>query len=106
MMGDSRLGTNRGVAILRDKIFFCTDNAHLLALDRGSGKLVWEKTMAPEMAPGETHHYGGTMAPLIVHDTIIAGVAGADEGIRGFVAAYKPDNGAVAVAALDRAAPR
>jgi cytochrome c553 len=40
MVGDARLGTNRGVAILQDKVFFLTDNAHLLALDRGTGKLL------------------------------------------------------------------
>ena len=34
MLGDAKLGTNRGVAILRDQVFFVTDNAHLLALDR------------------------------------------------------------------------
>src|SRR5881227_1858981 len=88
MDDDARLGTNRGVAILRDKVFFVTDNAHLLALDRGTGKLLWETPMAPEM-PGERHHYGGTVAPLIVGDTVVAGVAGADAGIRGFVAAFK-----------------
>jgi PQQ-dependent dehydrogenase (methanol/ethanol family) len=92
MVGDAKLGTNRGVAILRDKVFFVTDNAHLLALDRATGKLSWEVTMAPDTAG---QHYGGTTAPLIVTDTIIAGVAGADEGIRGFVAAFRPDNGAV-----------
>ena len=93
MVGDARLGTNRGVAILRDKVFFVTDNAHLLALDRATGTLLWERPMAPPMASNEHHHYGGTMAPLVVNDTVIAGVAGADEGIRGFVAAYKADNG-------------
>jgi PQQ-dependent dehydrogenase (methanol/ethanol family) len=90
MVGDARLGTNRGVALLRDKVFFVTDNAHLLALDRATGKLLWEITLAPDTAG---QHYGGTMAPLIVNDTIVAGVAGADEGIRGFVAAFKSDNG-------------
>ena len=35
------------------------------------------------------------MAPLMVNDTIIAGVSGADEGIRGFVAAFKPEDGAL-----------
>src|SRR5437016_7253226 len=95
LVGDARLGTNRGVAILRDKVFFVTDNAHLLALDRANGKLLWETAMAPDMASGEHHHYGGTVAPLIVNDTVIAGVAGADHGIRGFVAAYKPDTGAL-----------
>jgi PQQ-dependent dehydrogenase (methanol/ethanol family) len=91
-LGDSKLGTNRGVAILGDKVFFVTDNAHLLALDRASGKLVWEIPLAPD---GQGQHYGGTMVPLIVHDMVIAGVSGADEGIRGFVAAYEPENGAL-----------
>ena len=47
------------------------------------------------MSPGEHQNYGGTVAPLIVNETVIAGVAGADEGIRGFVAAFRPDTGAV-----------
>jgi PQQ-dependent dehydrogenase (methanol/ethanol family) len=95
LLGDARLGTNRGVALLRDKVFFVTDNAHLLGLDRATGKLEWETAMAPEV-PDEHHHYGGTMAPLVVHDTVIAGVAGGDQGIRGFVAAFKAENGALA----------
>jgi PQQ-dependent dehydrogenase (methanol/ethanol family) len=93
MLGDARLGTNRGVAILRDLVFFVTDNAHLLALDRGNGRLRWETSMAP---PDERQPYGGTVAPLIVNDLVIAGVAGADQGIRGFVAAYRADTGALA----------
>jgi PQQ-dependent dehydrogenase (methanol/ethanol family) len=92
LVGDARLGTNRGVALLRDKIFFVTDNAHLLALDRSSGKLLWETQMPPETAG---QHFGGTVAPLIVHDTVVAGVAGADRGIRGFVAAFAVETGAV-----------
>jgi PQQ-dependent dehydrogenase (methanol/ethanol family) len=93
LVGDARLGTNRGVALLRDKVFFVTDNAHLLALDRGTGKLLWETTMAP--ASNEHHTYGGTVAPLIVGDLVIAGVAGGDHGMRGFVGAFKSDTGAV-----------
>ena len=37
--------------------------------------------------------YGGTMAPLVVGDLVIAGVSGGDEGIRGFLAAYRVDTG-------------
>ena len=52
--------------------------------------------MAPEMPPSEPpHHYGGTIAPLIVRDMVVAGVAGADEGIRGFVAAFNAETGAL-----------
>jgi PQQ-dependent dehydrogenase (methanol/ethanol family) len=88
--GDASLGTNRGVAIRDDKVFFVTDNAHLIALDRASGGLVWDVGM-----PEEPQHYGGTLAPLVVKDAVIAGVAGADEGIRGFVACYRADTGAM-----------
>ena len=91
MLGDAKLGTNRGVAILRDQVYFVTDNAHLLALDRANGKLRWETPMASD----EHQPYGGTVAPLIVNDMVIAGVAGADQGIRGFVAAFRPDTGAL-----------
>lgn len=90
MVGDAKLGTNRGVAILRDKVFFVTDNAHLLALNRADGSLLWETALADK-----PEHYGGTMAPLIADGLIIAGVSGADEGIRGFIGAFKPETGAL-----------
>ncbi|HLM98828.1 MAG TPA: PQQ-binding-like beta-propeller repeat protein [Bryobacteraceae bacterium] len=88
LVGDAALGTNRGAAIRDDKVFFVTDNAHLLALDRATGRLVWEVVM-----PDEPQSYGGTLAPLVVKDMVLAGVSGADEGIRGFIACYKTDSG-------------
>jgi PQQ-dependent dehydrogenase (methanol/ethanol family) len=95
LVGDASLGTNRGVAILRDKVYFVTDNARLLALDRATGKPVWEVPLAPDM-PGEHHTYGGTVAPLIVGDMVIAGVAGGDHGMRGFIAAFHTGTGELA----------
>src|SRR5215470_9559733 len=62
-------------------------------LDRASGNLLWEVPMAP--ASNERHYYGGTMAPLVVNETVIVGVAGADHGIRGFIALFKPESGAL-----------
>lgn len=42
-------GTNRNLAIYRDKIFLTTEDAFLVALDATSGKLVWEvKTGDPD----------------------------------------------------------
>lgn len=90
LVGDAKLGTNRGVAIRDNKVFFITDNARLLALDRATGRLVWETPLA-----SERQNYGGTMAPLVVNDTVIVGVSGADEGIRGFVAAFSAETGAL-----------
>ncbi len=88
LVGDASLGTNRGMAILGDNVFMVTDNAHLLALNRITGQAVWEAVM-----PDEPQHYGSTVAPLVVKDMVIAGVAGADWGIRGFLAAYRASTG-------------
>ena len=96
LVGDGKLGTNRGVAILGDKVFFDTDNAHLLALDRATGKLIWE-TPATQDVPQlyAAQPYVGTMVPLIVDGMVIVGVTGADHGIRGFLAAFKPEDGSL-----------
>jgi len=88
LVSDPSLGTNRGVALLGDLVFFVTDNAHLLALHRVTGRLVWEQILWDE-----PQKYGGTIAPLIVKDMVVAGVAGGDWGIRGFVSAYKAATG-------------
>jgi PQQ-dependent dehydrogenase (methanol/ethanol family) len=84
--GDAEKGANRGAAVLGDRVFFITDNAHLLCLHRLTGALLWEVTLAEP-------HYGGTSTPLIAGDLVIAGVSGGDEGIRGLLAAYKATTG-------------
>ncbi len=88
VVGDASLGSNRGLAILGDKLFMATDDAHLIALNRTTGQLMWEVTM-----PEEPMHYGSTVAPLVVKDMVIGGVSGGDWGIRGFVAAYRASDG-------------
>ena len=88
LVGDASLGTNRGMALLGDNVFMVTDNAHLIALNRTTGHLVWDAVM-----PDEPQHYGSTVAPLVVKDMVIAGVSGADWGVRGFLSAYKAATG-------------
>jgi PQQ-dependent dehydrogenase (methanol/ethanol family) len=88
---DAAKGVNRGVALLGDRVFYTTDDAHLLCLDRLTGALRWDVYM-----PEAPQHYGATAAPLVVGDLVIAGVAGADDGIRGFLAAYKATTGQLA----------
>jgi PQQ-dependent dehydrogenase (methanol/ethanol family) len=88
---DAAKGANRGVALLGDRLFYTTDDAHLICLDRLTGALRWDVYM-----PEEPQHYGATAAPLVVDDLVIAGVAGADDGIRGFVSAYKATTGQLA----------
>lgn len=88
---DAAKGANRGVALLGDRVFYTTDDAHLICLDRLTGALRWDVYM-----PEAPQHYGATAAPLVVNDLVVAGVAGADDGIRGFLAAYKATTGQLA----------
>lgn len=88
LLGDAALGSHRGVALLGNNVFMTTDDAHLIALNRVTGALVWEVYM-----PDEPLHYGSTVAPLPVGDAIIAGVSGGDRGMRGFISSYQASTG-------------
>ena len=89
LAGDAASGINRGVAVRGNRLFMVTDNAHLIALHRNTGRLLWDVEMADSR-----QNYGATGAPLVVNDLVIAGVSGGDEGIRGFLDAYRASNGA------------
>jgi alcohol dehydrogenase (cytochrome c) len=88
MPGDAAGGTNRGVATAGRRVFMVTDNAHLIALDRFNGELVWETEMA------DWHlNYFATSAPLAVGNLVVAGTGGGEHGARGFVAAFDQSTG-------------
>ena len=90
--GDAALGAQRqAVSQPGDRVFFATDNAHMLCLNRLTGALLWDVYM-----PESPQHYGVTSAPLVVGDLVISGVAGADDGIRGFIGAWKVTTGELA----------
>jgi len=79
---------NRGVAMLGDILFLATIDAHLVAIDARSGHPVWNVKVA-EAASG----YAMTLAPLVIKDKVVVGLAGADLGVRGFIAAYEAKTG-------------
>ncbi|HKE26177.1 MAG TPA: PQQ-binding-like beta-propeller repeat protein, partial [Bryobacteraceae bacterium] len=86
--GTAAGGVNRGVAVAGNRVFMVTDNAHLIALDRSAGTLLWDT----EMADWRQNYYA-TGAPLIAGSLVLAGVAGGDDGVRGFVAAFDAGSG-------------
>ena len=79
---------NRGVAVLGDKVFMATLDAHVVAIDATTGVELWDVEVA-EMALA----YAFTLAPLAIKDTVIVGSTGGDQGIRGFVAALDAETG-------------
>jgi alcohol dehydrogenase (cytochrome c) len=79
---------NRGLAILGDTLFMATIDARLIAIDARSGKPLWNKRVADHESG-----YGMTLAPLVVKDKVVVGVAGGEYGVRGFLAAYDARTG-------------
>jgi alcohol dehydrogenase (cytochrome c) len=80
---------NRGFAILDEKLYMDTLDARLVALDRKTGKVLWEATVEEPK-----NGYSVTLAPLVVKNKVIVGVAGGDFASRGFIDAYDAESGA------------
>jgi alcohol dehydrogenase (cytochrome c) len=79
---------NKGFGVLGDRLFMTTLDAHLVALNMKTGAVVWDVAMA-DYKQG----YASTIAPLVVKDKVIVGVAGGEFGIRGYIDAYDAKTG-------------
>jgi alcohol dehydrogenase (cytochrome c) len=81
-------GANRGVGVAGDRVFMETDNAHVIALNRFTGELLWDTELADWRK-----NYSASSAPLPAGNLIISGVAGGEHGANGFVAAHDQESG-------------
>ena len=79
---------NRGVAVLGDRVFMATLDAHVVALDAATGAELWDVEVADKDIA-----YAFTLAPLAIKDMVIVGSSGGDYGIRGFIAALDAATG-------------
>jgi alcohol dehydrogenase (cytochrome c) len=86
-------GPNRGVAVSGDRVFFVSDDAYLVCLNRLTGAVMW---MQPLPDPAYRGRYYNSSAPLVIGDLVISGVAGGDSPLRGFLAAFKVSTGQLA----------
>ena len=80
--------TNRGPAILDDKLYVATLDCYLVALDIKSGAERWSAKVA-DYKTG----FSLTVAPLAIKGKVVVGVSGGEAGIRGFVDAYDAKTG-------------
>ncbi|MGA8151361.1 MAG: PQQ-dependent dehydrogenase, methanol/ethanol family [Terriglobales bacterium] len=79
---------NRGFAVLGNRLFMATLDAHVIALDTKTGNLLWDVRSA------DYHKaYTFTVAPLAVKNEVIVGISGGEYGIRGFIDAYDAATG-------------
>jgi alcohol dehydrogenase (cytochrome c) len=79
---------NRGFAALGNTLFKVNLEATLVAMDARTGAVLWETTI-DDVKKG----YSATVAPLVVKNKVILGVAGAEYGVRGFIDAYDAETG-------------
>jgi alcohol dehydrogenase (cytochrome c) len=79
---------NRGFAVLGDRLFMATLDAHLLALDIKTGSVVWDSVLA-DYKTG----YATTPAPLVVKDKVIVGSSGGEGPTRGLIQAFDATTG-------------
>ena len=79
---------NRGAAIYGDKVIFSTLDAHMVALNRTTGKVIWNKKLQ-DYAAG----YSNTAAPMIVKGKVIYGNSGGEFGIVGRIEARDVNTG-------------
>ncbi len=79
---------NRGVAVLGDSLYFVTPDCNLVSLDITTGKERWFK----EYCSTEMVYYG-SVAPVVVKDTLIVGVSGDDLDMPAYLDARSPKDG-------------
>jgi PQQ-dependent dehydrogenase (methanol/ethanol family) len=81
--------TNRGFAILGDRLYLATLDAHLVALDAKTGNVIWD-------VPVDDYEkgYSITHAPLAIDGKIIVGVTAGECAVVGFLDAYDAATGA------------
>lgn len=86
------LTSNRGVAVGDGKVFMLTIDNHVVSLDQKTGKLIKIIDIG-DTVPGVTGDAGyyETTAPIFYKGNLYIGSSGADNGVRGFVMAYKSD---------------
>jgi len=75
---------NRGVAIVKGRLYIGTTHGYLDAVDLKTGKRVWRTDTLIDRQKS----YTITGAPRIADDKIIIGNGGAELGVRGYVSAY------------------
>jgi alcohol dehydrogenase (cytochrome c) len=79
---------NRGFGMLDHRLFMVTLDAHLLAFDRATGRILWDTVLADYKIG-----YAATLAPLVIDGKVIVGMSGGEYPTRGFLDAYDPETG-------------
>ena len=80
----------RGVAVDGNRLFVLDSNNALVALDAATGHELWT---APVYRGGAPPGAFTSTAPIVADGMVLVGVAGGDNGVRGFVEAMSAEDG-------------
>lgn len=80
----------RNIAIYGDKIFMATHDAHLMALDARTGKVVWDRTVADYRLG-----YRYSSGPIIADGVVVTGITGCERFKNDvcFITGHDPETG-------------
>jgi PQQ-dependent dehydrogenase (methanol/ethanol family) len=82
---------NRGVAFYAGLVFVGTLDGRLIGIDATTGYERWSVQTTDTQAP-----YSITGAPRVIEGLVVIGNGGAEFGVRGYVSAYRAEDGALA----------
>jgi alcohol dehydrogenase (cytochrome c) len=80
---------SRGAGLKDGKLIRATIDGHLIALDAGTGALLWESIVA-DPNQGEMM----VMSPIIFENMVIAGIGIGEYGVKGWIGAFRLADGA------------
>ncbi|MEO6339952.1 MAG: PQQ-binding-like beta-propeller repeat protein [Caulobacteraceae bacterium] len=83
-----RFASTRGMALYEGKLFKGTADGHLIALDAGTGKLLWEA-----IVDDSNLGYCVSGAPMAFAGKVVVGECGGDNGIKGHIHAFDATTG-------------
>lgn len=79
---------NRGVAVHGNRVYWVSLDARLMCFDADTGLQLWDREV-----DDYRDSYSLTVAPMVIRDMVIVGIAGAEYGVRGFIDAYNVRTG-------------
>jgi alcohol dehydrogenase (cytochrome c) len=80
---------NRGAAIKDGRVVRATTDGYLYALDMETGKMLWEK----KVIAAEKNEGSFNIAPVIFEDLILLGLGISEQGVKGWISAFRLENG-------------
>ncbi len=81
-------GGNRSMALYQDRLFLATTDAHLVALDAGTGQTVWNVKLG-------TERHAATGGVMVIHGKVLTGLTSCASYSheKCFISAYDADTG-------------